>query len=129
MGSFQEMFDKMRADYEARNPGQSDPVPPTAVQLAAIKPELPPVDPHGRTAHVRYAFNPHQAARSNGAYHLVLDQPLTDGRFSRAPGDALCKPRAKFWGLDEGGQRDHATCRPCLERAERYGVSVRTPRA
>ncbi|MFJ1827381.1 hypothetical protein [Streptomyces sp. NPDC088178] len=125
MGSFQEMFDKMVADHEARNPGQSEALPPAAP--APHFRELAPVDSGVASAHVQYAFNPYQGASSNGAYHLILDQPLHAARLHRNAGDALCKPRSKFWGLERGNDRQTATCSVCLERAARYSIAVRTP--
>lgn len=58
------------------------------------------------TVHVLYAFNPRQGDRSIARYHAVLDQPLDAGRLHRAAGDALCKPRSKFWGLHEGNDQE-----------------------
>lgn len=45
--------------------------------------------------------------RCIGAHHITVTEELHDGRLHRQPGDALCKPRAKFWGLDphEGENR------------------------
>jgi hypothetical protein len=79
------------------------------------------------TAHVRYAFTRRQGASSNGGYHLVLDQPLNAGRLQRKAGDALCKPRSKFWGLDVGSATADASCPTCLRRADQYDITVRTP--
>jgi hypothetical protein len=76
------------------------------------------------TGHVRYAFNRSQGASSNGKYHLVLDQPLHAGRLNREKGDALCKPRSKFWGLDRGSPRAVVDCPVCLQRAQQHGISV-----
>lgn len=75
------------------------------------------------TAHVRYAFNPRQGAMSNGAEHAVLDQPLHAGQLHRKAGDALCKPRGRFWGL-EPCRAERVTCTRCLALAERHAVTV-----
>ncbi|MBO0871819.1 MAG: hypothetical protein J2P19_00340 [Pseudonocardia sp.] len=80
------------------------------------------------TATVEYAFNPRQGNRSNGAYHLVLAERLDSGRFHRDAGDALCRPRRKFWGLYEGND-SRADCKRCVELAARHGVAeVAVPR-
>lgn len=123
MGSFQEMFDKMVAHAAGWNPGQDQPAPPATPRVA----ELPPVDPAVPSAHVCYAFSPRQGPWTTGGYHLVLDQPLRAARLEREQDDALCKPQAKFWGLERGNPRQQPTCPTCLERAVRYGITVRTP--
>jgi len=75
------------------------------------------------TAHIMYAYNPRQGARSKARYHVVLNQPLSAGRLHRKPGDALCKPREKFWGLAPGS-KSPVTCPDCLTLAERHHVTV-----
>jgi hypothetical protein len=62
---------------------------------------------------VAYAYNPRQAGWSNGAYHLVVQTPLRAGRLKREPGDALCKPAGKFWGLDHRRTEEEFQARPC----------------
>lgn len=79
------------------------------------------------TCHIRYAFNRRQGPSSNGKYHLILDQPLHTPRLNRGAGDALCRPASKFWGLERGSAQAAADCPICLQRAERYGVTVTTP--
>jgi len=79
------------------------------------------------TACVRYAYNPRQGARSRARYHAVLDRPLEAGRLRRAKGDALCRPRAKFWGLAAGAESP-VTCPDCLRLAGRFGVIIREER-
>lgn len=76
------------------------------------------------TAHVEYAFQPREGARSAGGYHAILDQPLTAGRLVRERGDALCRPRRKFWGLAPGNDTGQPTCPPCKDRVARYGVTM-----
>ncbi|MFF4409745.1 hypothetical protein [Streptomyces sp. NPDC001404] len=90
-------------------------------------PELPPADPAVPSAHVAYAGNPHEGARSQGGYHLRLDQPFSAGRLERATGDPLCKPAQSFWGLEpcRAADRREPTCRSCIDRAQRYGITVR----
>lgn len=76
------------------------------------------------TAHVRYAFHPRQGARSRGGYHAILDGPLNVGRLHRVAGDALCKPRGRFWGLYEGNPSP-VDCVRCVALMERHGVVAR----
>lgn len=76
------------------------------------------------TAHVRYAFNPRQGDRSIARYHAVLNQPLSTGRLSRKTGDALCKPRNKFWGLYQGNGAAEINCPRCLDLMGRLGVTI-----
>jgi len=75
------------------------------------------------TAHVVYAFSRREGARSNGGYHLRLDEPLNAGRLRRSQGDALCDPRRDWWGLERRPNAE-ATCPRCLGLAARYGVVV-----
>jgi hypothetical protein len=80
-------------------------------------------DDRAVTAHTEYAYNPRQGARSIARYHAILDLPLRFARFRRDTGDALCKPRRAFWGLNPGGT-NHVSCPRCLELAKRYGVEL-----
>lgn len=73
---------------------------------------------------VKYAYSRHQGNSSLGGYHAVLAQPLTSGRLQRKSGDALCRPRNKFWGLDETPNCTQVTCSRCLEIAGRIGIDV-----
>ena len=82
-----------------------------------------PTQPPSRPiAHSEYAFNPRQGAMSFARYHAVLDQDMARGQFSRRAGDALCKPRRKFWGLSPGAS-DSVDGPRCLELAARHDVS------
>lgn len=74
------------------------------------------------TAHVGYAYSPRQGGRSTSSNHAVLDQPLKAGRLTRDQGDALCRPRRKFWGLESVDAEREVTCPDCKARAARYGV-------
>lgn len=60
----------------------------------------------------------------SGESHLVLTRPFTAGRLKRSTGDALCKPHAKFWGLEPNLERDPAaaTCKRCKEIAGRLNL-------
>ena len=70
-----------------------------------------------------HAYTPNEQASYGGGEHLVVDHAVVLGRIKRDAGDALCKPRHKFWGL---GQVDRAykLCRRCRELAERYDLEV-----
>lgn len=81
------------------------------------------------TAHIGYAYSPRQGARSTSSNHAVLDQPLKTGRLTREPGDALCRPRRKFWGLEDALHEQSVTCPRCRDLADRYGVSLPTTSA
>lgn len=63
---------------------------------------------------VAYAYSPRESTQSGGKVHLVCRAPLRVGRIVREAGDALCKPRRQFWGLD-GGRT--------MEDFERYGCA------
>ena len=69
---------------------------------------------------VAYAYSPREGARdgffSPGKDHYQLLTPVADGRYKRASGDALCKPSAKFWGLQGFDDGRPVTCRQCLDR-------------
>ncbi|QVJ00392.1 hypothetical protein KGD82_16665 [Nocardiopsis eucommiae] len=81
--------------------------------------------PETLTAHVGYAYQLRQSDRSISRDHAVLEQPLTVGRLVRKRGDALCRPRRKFWGLESVNDQRNITCPTCVARAERYGVTIR----
>jgi len=81
--------------------------------------------PEALTAHVGYAYQLRQSDRSIARDHAVLDQALTAGRLTRDQGDALCRPRRKFWGLESVTGERTVTCPGCADRAERYGVTIR----
>ena len=66
-----------------------------------------------------YAYNPNEGASSRGGTHLIVATPLRQGRTVREPGDALCQPARKFWGLSCAGDGGQSDCKRCLEIAER----------
>lgn len=78
------------------------------------------------TIRVEYAFTRRQGARSNGGYHAVLNEALKLGRLERQAGDALCKPRAQFWGLEKTPNCTHVTCPRCTAVATRAGITIPT---
>ena len=80
-------------------------------------------DTESASAHAEYAYSPRQGARSIAREHAILDQPVRVGRFRRDAGDALCKPRRAFWGLDQGST-NCVSCPRCLELAKRYSVKL-----
>jgi hypothetical protein len=49
--------------------------------------------------HVEHAYTPNETVRYGGADHIIVDDHVHMGRLQRAPGDALSRRRAKFWGL------------------------------
>jgi len=83
------------------------------------------------TAHPETAYHLRQGPNMRNNDHAVLDQDLTSGRLRRKAGDALCKPRRAFWGLER--QRGRVVdCPRCVELAERHGVTLldsKEPRA
>lgn len=127
MGSFQKMFDAIDAAYERDHPGGPDPVPPVVSPYTQSR-ELPPVDPAVPSAHVLTAYHLRQGPGMTNGQHAVLDQPLTSGRLVRNTEDALCKPREKFWGLEQSTNIAEVTCGRCKEMAGRHGITVRVPR-
>lgn len=70
-------------------------------------------------AHIEHAYTPRETALYGGANHVVVEQELQVGRLHRHPGDALCKPRHRFWGLRRGGEDRVPSCQRCIEIAER----------
>ena len=75
---------------------------------------------------VSYAYTRRQGEFSNGADHYVTHEWITRGRYRRQPGDALCRPRLSFWGL-EPTDRTRATCKRCIAIAERHGLAGPLP--
>ena len=70
--------------------------------------------------HISHAYSPREVAVSQGKCHIVVDQDIKIGRLARKKSDALCKPRAKFWGLER--IEWIATCPKCIELAEKYNI-------
>jgi len=75
--------------------------------------------------HVEHAYTPRETAMYGGADHVVVDDPVRIGRLVREPGDALSRPRAKFWGLSRVGDDRLPTSLADIKVAERV---VATPR-
>jgi len=49
--------------------------------------------------YVAHAYTAQETATYGGADHIVVDEPIRIGRLAREPGDALSRPKRKFWGL------------------------------
>ena len=56
--------------------------------------------------HVEHAYTPSETATYGGADHVVVDEEVRIGRLVRRPGDALSRPRKKFWGLHAVAEAD-----------------------
>jgi hypothetical protein len=72
---------------------------------------------------VKAAHHPGDAGRAAGADHYTVTRPLDVGRLHRRPGDALCRPAAKFWGLYDAPERK-ANCVRCIAIAERHRLAA-----
>jgi len=75
----------------------------------------------GSPFHVTGAYNPSDRGSNAGGNHLIIDKKFDLGRLHRQPGDPLCKPARKFWGLT-GDVRKNVTCHKCAEIAMRLGL-------
>lgn len=67
---------------------------------------------------------------SRSGNHAVVLHRLQTGRLVRQPGDALCKPAAKFWTwelIESAGQSDTVDCVRCTEIAGRLGLDLNRP--
>lgn len=67
------------------------------------------------------ACHPNDRGNSAGSDHLVTDEMIVRGRLRRSPGDALCRPKSKFWALVAEWSRK-PTCQKCIEMAARLGL-------
>lgn len=109
----------------AEPPAAQEHAPEAAVVEAAPEAPVHPLltaDGYG----VAYAYTPRQGPSSNGTYHLVVQAPLQAGRLRREPGDALCKPARRFWGLDGGRTEADFDSRPCATCSTLRGRIVAT---
>ena len=102
----------------------SEEVPPVALP-AVPTPPAHPTTPDGYR--VAYAYSPRENVGSTGKYHLIATERIAHGPLVREPGDALCKPARKFWGLD--GRRtaedfERHGCARCREIRDRLKRST-----
>lgn len=95
------------APRESSPESAAAPVPEPPVSVA----EQPPFVVYG-------AYHPRDRGMAHGAEHWVTTKPLAIGQLRRRPGDALCKPARKFWGLYAHPERE-PTCKRCIEIATR----------
>lgn len=72
--------------------------------------------------HVEHAYTRRETGNYGGSDHIVVEQEVHVGRLHRWSGDALCKPGHKFWGLARVEADRRATCRRCIDIAERIGL-------
>ena len=79
---------------------------------------------------LRHAFTSRCTGNYSGRDHVIIASGRLTGRRKREPGDALCKPTAKFWGLERGSDlaepelRRRNMCSTCLEVATRLGLDL-----
>lgn len=78
--------------------------------------------------HVEHAYTPRETALYGGADHIVVDEEIRIGRLVRKPGDALSRPRAKFWGLSGVEDGRLPTSLADIKIAERVARQVRMTR-
>src|SRR5690606_35220513 len=69
-----------------------------------------------------YAYSPRQGAMTIARTHAALTDSFQQGRFRREQGDALCKPRNRFWGLEPTEDYREVDCPTCVNRVRRYGI-------
>jgi hypothetical protein len=74
--------------------------------------------------HVEHAYTPRETAMYGGADHVVVDEPVRLGRLRREPGDALSRPRAKFWGLSRVADARLPTSLADIKIAERIVAAL-----
>ena len=70
-------------------------------------------------AHIEHAYTPRETGSYGGRDHVVVEEEVRIGRIRRNRGDALCKTRWAFWGLNRGGEDHEPSCVRCIEIAER----------
>ena len=72
--------------------------------------------------HAEGAHNPSDRGANRSVSHIVVDEPVSTGRFERGIGDPLCKPAKKFWGLTGHRDQDVVSCHDCIKQALRLGI-------
>jgi hypothetical protein len=78
--------------------------------------------------HIEHAYTPRETAMYGGADHIVVDEEIRIGRLVRTSGDALSRPRAKFWGLSGVEQGRLPTSLADIKIAERIVASSTKPK-
>lgn len=81
------------------------------------------------TLHQEYAYVRNQCPDGRARTHLVTDADIVGGRLRRAPGDALCKPREKFYVLNHQCAQVELDdlCPKCVDIARRLSLRIPTP--
>jgi hypothetical protein len=78
--------------------------------------------------HVAHAYTAQETATYGGGDHVVVDEPVRIGRLVREPGDALSRPRRKFWGLHDVEDGRLPTSVADIRIAERLVATPSSPR-
>jgi hypothetical protein len=73
--------------------------------------------------HVAHAYTAQETATYGGADHIVVDEPIRIGRLVRETGDALSRPKKKFWGLHDVADDRLPTSLADIKIAERIVAS------
>ena len=76
--------------------------------------------------HIAHAYTAQETATYGGADHIVVDEPIRIGRLVREPGDALSRPRRKFWGLHDVEEGRLPTSGADIKIAERIVAAAAT---
>ena len=75
------------------------------------------------TLSLAHAFTPNESGGYGGADHIVISHAFTLGQLDRQAGDALCKPKRKFWSLQSVVADGHRRiCNACLRRAQKLAI-------
>ena len=70
-----------------------------------------------------HAYTPNEAPIYGGGCHAVAIEELHLGRLHRKPGDVLCRPSRRFWGLHDTDKGREVTCKGCRAILARAGES------
>lgn len=74
--------------------------------------------------HVAHAYTAQETATYGGADHIVVDESIRIGRLAREPGDALSRPKRKFWGLHDVADDRLPTSLADIKIAERIVAAL-----
>jgi len=73
---------------------------------------------------IAHAFTPRETATFGGRDHVIVLGDFVRPRFKRKNGDALCRPRSKFWGLEQvDDPKSRRPCPKCMRLAWRYELT------